>query len=156
MLRPGNTHSADAWDGLLKPIVERYRNRDIQRFFRGDAAFAKPEIYHFLENEHYLYAIRLPANEVLYREVEELTKSPAVWPGKRHAVRYKSFRYRAGSWPLTGTTAGKGWQKERRVVAKVEWHLDELFPRVGFIVTNLRWWSKNVVGFYNQRGTAKQ
>jgi len=24
------------------------------------------------------------------------------------------------------------------------------------IVTNLRWWSKNVVGFYNQRGTAEQ
>jgi hypothetical protein len=44
----------------------------------------------------------------------------------------------------------------RRVVAKVEWRLGELFPRVGFIVTNLSWWSRNVVGFYNQRGTAEQ
>ncbi len=42
------------------------------------------------------------------------------------------------------------------MVAKVEWHLGELFPRVGFIVTTLTWWSKNVVGFYNQRGTAEQ
>jgi hypothetical protein len=74
-----------------------------------------------------------------------MTKPPWYWPGKRHVVRYKSFQYRAGS-----------WQKARRVVAKVEWHLGELFPRVGFIVTNLRWWSKNVVGFYNQRGTAEQ
>ena len=48
------------------------------------------------------------------------------------------------------------WEKPRRVVAKVEWHFGELFPRVGFIVANLTWWSKNSVGFYNQRGTAEQ
>jgi len=29
-----------------------------------------------------------------------------------------------------------------------------LFPRVEFIVTNLRWNSKNVVSFYNKRGAA--
>jgi len=42
------------------------------------------------------------------------------------------------------------------VVAKVEWHAGELFPRVGFIVTNLTKQSKNVVKFYNGRGTAEQ
>jgi hypothetical protein len=42
------------------------------------------------------------------------------------------------------------------VVAKIEWHAGELFPRVGFIVTNLRWKSSNVVKFYNKRGTAEQ
>jgi hypothetical protein len=42
------------------------------------------------------------------------------------------------------------------VVAKVEWHAGELFPRVGFIVTNLRWRSKCVVRFCNARGTAEQ
>jgi hypothetical protein len=31
----------------------------------------------------------------------------------------------------------KSWDRARRVVAKVEWHNGELFPRVGFIVTNL-------------------
>jgi len=41
-------------------------------------------------------------------------------------------------------------------VAKVEWHAGELFPRVGFIVTNLKWHSKEVVRFYNRRGTAEQ
>jgi hypothetical protein len=145
MLRRGGVHSADEWDELLEPVVGRYRAMDIERFFRGDAAFAKPEIYRFLEDEDYLYAIRLPANEVLHREIEDLTKPPTGWPGKRREVRYKSFRYRAGS-----------WQKARRVVAKVEWHAGELFPRVGFIVTNLTWWSKSVVGFYNGRGTAEQ
>ena len=29
------------------------------------------------------------------------------------------------------------WDKPRRVVAKVEWHPGELYPRVGFIVTRL-------------------
>ena len=47
------------------------------------------------------------------------------------------------------------WAKPRRVVAKVEWHPGELFPRVGFIVTNLLRRSKNVVAFYNKRGTAE-
>ncbi len=45
---------------------------------------------------------------------------------------------------------------DARVVAKIEWHAGELFPRVGFIVTNLSWRSKNVVKFYNGRGTAEQ
>jgi hypothetical protein len=42
------------------------------------------------------------------------------------------------------------------VVAKVEWHPGELYPRVGFIVTNLRRPAKKVVAFYNGRGTAEQ
>jgi hypothetical protein len=42
------------------------------------------------------------------------------------------------------------------VVAKVEWHPGELYPRVGFIVTNLARPAERVVAFYNQRGTAEQ
>ena len=44
----------------------------------------------------------------------------------------------------------------RRVVAKVEFHCGELFPRVGFIVTNLATSSRAVVRFYNKRETAEQ
>jgi len=50
----------------------------------------------------------------------------------------------------------KGWDHPRRVVAKVEWHAGELFPRVGFIVTNMSGWSRKVVTFYNGRGTTEQ
>jgi hypothetical protein len=42
------------------------------------------------------------------------------------------------------------------VVAKVEWHQGELYPRAGFIVTNLTRPNKRVVKFYNSRGTAEQ
>lgn len=42
------------------------------------------------------------------------------------------------------------------MVAKVEWPPGELYPRVGFIVTNLTRPANRVVAFYNQRGTAEQ
>ena len=42
------------------------------------------------------------------------------------------------------------------MIAKIEWHPGELFPRVGFIVTNLPMEPDWVVRFYNQRGTAEQ
>jgi hypothetical protein len=41
-------------------------------------------------------------------------------------------------------------------VVRLAWHAGELFPRVGFVVTNLKLHSKKVVHFYNRRGTAEQ
>ncbi len=38
------------------------------------------------------------------------------------------------------------------MIAKVEWHPGELYPRVGFIVTNMSRPAERVVGFYNMRG----
>jgi len=54
LLRPGNVHSADHWEELLSPIVERYENKDVRKYFRGDAAFAKPEKYEYLESNGFL------------------------------------------------------------------------------------------------------
>jgi hypothetical protein len=144
-LRPGNVHSADDWEGVLKPVVARYRSQGACMSFRGDAAFAMPGIYDYLESQGIDYAIRLPANQILQDQIADLLKRPVGRPS--HSVRrlYSSFRYQARSWP-----------KPRRVVAKVEWHLGELFPRVGFILTNTARRSRNVVAFYNQRGTAEQ
>ena len=143
-LRSGNVHSANGWSAVLEPVVARYRTVK-RRYFRGDAAFANPEIYEFLEAEGYGYAIRLPTNHVLQGEIGHLLKRPVGRPP--HEVRryYASFSYQAQS-----------WKKPRRVVAKVEWHPGELYPRVGFIVTNLARPAERVVAFYNQRGTAEQ
>ena len=90
MLRSGNVHSADNWREVIEPIVARYGRTGVRRYFRADAAFAKPG------------------------------------------------------------------DRPRRVVAKVEWHKGELFPRVGFIVTNMSAGPEGVVHFYNGRGTAEQ
>jgi hypothetical protein len=145
LLRRGNVHSAKDWRSVLEPIVARYRGRDFPRTFRADAAFARPEVYEFLEAEGFEYAIRLPSNDVLQREIEPLLTRPVGRPSNAPVVRYHDFRYRADS-----------WSRPRRVVAKVEWHKGELFPRVGFVVTNVRRSAARVVRFYNQRGTAEQ
>jgi hypothetical protein len=91
------------------------------------------------------YAIRLPANRVLQEKIGHLLKRPVGRPPQDVRRFYSSFSYRAGS-----------WNKPRRVVAKVELHPGELYPRVGFIVTNLVRPAERVVAFYNHRGTAEQ
>ena len=145
VLRPGNVHSAEGWRSALEPIVIRYRDKVKRRFFRGDAAFALPDLYEFLEAEGYKYTIRLKANTILQGHVVHLLKRPVGRPPNHVQRFHASFSYQAGS-----------WDKKRRVVAKVEWHPGELYPRVGFIVTNLTRPANRVVAFYNQRGTAEQ
>lgn len=56
-LRPGNVHSADGVLEFVKPIVGRYRDWFKLFWFRGDAAFAKPEIYDYCEEEKITYFI---------------------------------------------------------------------------------------------------
>ena len=119
ILRSGNAQSADNWREVLEPIVARYSQSGMHRCFRADAAFAKPGPYEYLDEKPVLYAIRLASNEVLQRETAPLPRRPVI--------RYNDFWYRAGSW-------NRAW---RVAVAKVEWHEGELFPRVGFIVTNM-------------------
>jgi len=145
MLRQGNVHSAERWPGVLEPIVERYQKRGARLVFRADAAFARPEIYEYLESHDVGYAIRLPANDLLEEYIKHLLKRPVGRPPQKPIVWYYDFRYQA-----------KSWDHPRRVVAKVEWHRGELFPRVGFIVTNLSAKPRDVVRFYNKRGTAEQ
>jgi hypothetical protein len=91
------------------------------------------------------YAIRIPANDSLEWKIAELLLRPPGRPSHKPLVLYKSFAYQAGS-----------WTKPRRIVAKVEHLPGELFPRVGFIVTNLSLPSRAVVRFYNKRGAAEQ
>ena len=110
------------------------------------------------------YAIRIPANKSLELAIEDILFRPPGGPGRKPLVRYKSdelalasqgvdwnrrflrsFRYQAES-----------WSKPRRIVAKVEHHLGELFPCVVFVVTNMTLPSRSVVRFYNKRGTAEQ
>jgi hypothetical protein len=145
MLRRGNHNSAKFWRRVLLPVIERYRQRDIPKYFRGDAAFAIPALYGVLEGEDFRYTIRIPANDVLMANIRHLLTRPVGRPSYKPKVFYESFSYQAQS-----------WDRPRRVVAKVEWHEGELFPRAGFIVTNMTNRSRKVVHFYNQRGTAEQ
>jgi hypothetical protein len=108
-LRPGNVHSADGWESVLKPVVARYRGKVSRLYFRADAGFANPEVHEYLEGEGIKYAIRLPANRVLQERSGYLLTRPVGRPPNEVRRCYTNFTYRAGS-----------WTKLRRVVAKVE------------------------------------
>jgi len=110
-LRPGKVHSADGALEFVKPVLECYR---------GDAAFAKPEICEYCEDQRVIYFIWLPANGTL----DNLVGRP---PKSGIQVKIGVFWYQAGS-----------WSRPRRVVAKIEWHQGELLTRLGFVVTNSR------------------
>jgi Transposase DDE domain group 1 len=77
--------------------------------FRGDAAFAKLEFYEALEERDVKYAIRLPANDHLQRNIRELLARSVGRPSHKPVLRFKSFLYQAASWTIA-----------RRVVAKIE------------------------------------
>jgi hypothetical protein len=145
VLRPGNVHSANGWRQFLSPIVDRYKDMDKKLYLRGDAAFASPDVYEYLEDKGILYAIRLKANNNLSQEIDHMMSRPVGRPPRKPVALFHSFSYRAASWDIP-----------RRVVAKVEWHAGELFPRIGFIVTNMSSSPDAVVHFYNRRGTCEQ
>jgi len=110
-LPPGNVHSADGWRALLEPVIARYRDRVKRLYFRGDAAFANPEMYEFLEAERAGYTIRLPANSVLQgrtdicssvRSDDHRTRCAATSPAS--AIRHKAGRNPGGSWRRSNGT----------------------------------------------------
>ena len=143
-LRPGNVHSADGTLDLFRPIVERYRPWFKSFWFRGDAAFADPRIYEFCEDprNRVTYFIRLPANQILQKMMKPHLRRPVGRPPKSGIqVKIVDFHYRA-----------KSWTKPRRAVCKIEWHQGELFPRVGFIITNSQQDDMDVIEIYNGRG----
>lgn len=106
-LRKGNVHSADGWKDVLAPVIARYKERDLMRFFRADAAFAIPVLYEMLEAEGYFYAIRLKGNTVLQDAVAHLLKRPVGRPPNYVRRFYHDFEYQAAS-----------WSKARRVIAQ--------------------------------------
>jgi hypothetical protein len=71
-------------------------------------------IYEALKERGAKYAIRIPANDCLMRDIEELLTRPVGRPAHKPVVWYRGFLYQAAS-----------WRTARRVVAKVEFHAGE-------------------------------
>ncbi len=144
-LRPGNVHSADGYLEFIEPVLRNYVSKGFKVTLRADAAFGIPKLYELCEDLGVDYVIRLKENNCLAEGVSELLIKPGEEKKDRYITLYKDIVYQA-----------KSWDKARRVIAKIEHHPDELFPRVGFIITNLKWKNKKVVKFYNKRGTCEQ
>ena len=140
-LRNGNVHSAEGTLKMLIPIVKRHRDRFKRFWLRADAAFGKPKIYEYCEENRITYFIRLKSNNSLTDLIQPHLKRPVGRPPKSGIqTKLIDFTYQAGS-----------WGNPRRVICKIEWHEGELFPRIGFIVTNSRLSAGKVVKVYNGR-----
>jgi hypothetical protein len=83
-LRPGNVHSADGWKNVLVPVVARYREHGLRRYFRADAAFANP--YEFLETKDYKYESWLPTNHILQDRIGYLPDRLHRRHPREHAI----------------------------------------------------------------------
>ena len=142
-LRPGNVQRPMAGGTVLEPVVSRYRGSVKRLYFRGDAAFAIPEIYEFLEAEGIGCTIRLPANRVLQDKIGYPLKRSGRPTTAGSAPLLFQLQLPGRIMEQAATSGGKG-----RVAP------GELYPRVGFIVTNLARPAERVVAFYNHRGTA--
>jgi Transposase DDE domain group 1 len=108
-LRPGNVHSADGWEGVLEPVVARYRGKVSRIYFRADAGFANPDVYGYLEAERIKYAIRLPANRVLQERIGYLLKRPVGRPSLDvRRSRTSPIRREAGRSPAASSPRSNG------------------------------------------------
>ena len=82
MLRAGSVHSAHRWRDVLEPILARYERTGVRRYFRADAAFAKPDIYDYHQGE-------------LFPRVGFIATKHVGWPGRGSAFLQWSWDSRA-------------------------------------------------------------
>jgi len=124
-LRPGNVHSAECWEEVLLPEIERQQELGKEVVFRADAAFAKPEIYEALEERGVKYAIRLPANDSLLRDIEELLTRPVGRPSHKPIVWYKGLSVSGGQLEDRTPSRGESGVSCRGVVPAGGLHRDQ-------------------------------
>ena len=124
-LRPGNVSSADDWEELLVPEIDRQQAEGQRVAFRADAAFARPAIYEALEARGVQYAIRVPANKNLELAIEDLLFRSPGRPSHQPLVRYKECPVSGGELDHAETDRGESRAPRRRAVPARRLHRDE-------------------------------
>lgn len=146
-LRDGPVYSSTGVVEFLQPLLDEYQENypNTKLYLRGDSGFANPDLYTQAETNGVSYAIRLKANQNLYRlseaancRLNDITRNNKV----DYAVAYDEFYYKAAS-----------WKYPRRVVVKVEKPHNQFNYQHAFIVTNMDLSPKEVLMFYCNRGT---
>jgi hypothetical protein len=138
MLRPGKTPSGQEVRKFLSRLVGRIRRHwpETHITIRGDGHYGRPEVMTWCENNGIDYIFGLPGNVVLDRLVEPAADDIRVRRAECQAEVLRGFaetRY-----------AAKSWNKERRVVARIEAstsHADDMLRRgldIRYVVTSLQ------------------
>ena len=87
------------------------------------------------------YLILLKSNNTLKNLIEPYLERPTGNLLKSGIEeKFIDLSYQAGSWEIP-----------RRVVCRIAWHENELFPRIGFVVTNSRISVEKVIKLYHHR-----
>ena len=146
-LRNGTEYCSNNVVEFMKPLFEEFtqKYKFTNLFLRGDSGFAAPELYKQCEDHGCQYAIRLKQNSVLTnkaaglaKELDVITKDDKV----SYACVLGEFQYAANS-----------WDKERRVICKIETPQNSIMYQSTFIVTTIHDPPEWVVKYYCKRGT---
>ena len=146
-LRAGNVYTSRQVTRFLGPILSSYSKKysNITRFIRADSGFSTPELYKLIEQNSAFYAIRLKAYKTLYKKAINITErmdkacKDNIYDYK---VIYGEIRFKVSN-----------WDKERRVVVKIEKPEGQMCYNYTFVVTNMTSTPKKVIMFYSNRGT---
>lgn len=146
-LRSGNVYTSRQVTRFLGPIISRYSKKypATDRFVRADSGFATPELYKLIEDNKAFYAIRLKAYKTLYTKAIDITARMELACKENiydYKVVYGEIKYKASK-----------WDKERRVVVKIEKPEGQMCFNYTFVVTNMTTTPKRVIMFYSNRGT---
>ncbi len=129
-LRRSNIDGAAHAAAVLKLLVTRLRRDwpDTRIIVRGDSGFCRRRILHYCERAGVHYVIGLARNQRLQRHPAVLGLTDTLIERfDQRQVKQRActeFRY-----------AAKVWNRERRVVSRIEWNGNENNPRL--VVTNL-------------------
>ena len=127
-LRPGNVHSAEGWEEFLLPEIERQQRMGKEVAVRADAAFAKPEVFEALEERSVKYAIRIPANENLQRDIAELLPRPVGKTQCEDVGRVQGLSLSSSELEQSETGRCQGGTSPGRAVSASGFHRDESDP----------------------------
>lgn len=112
-VRPGNSDAMEGLMPLLRRLVPRLRRLwpKARLWLRADAAYARCELFAWLEEARIGYDISMAANAVLNREGEEALPVVRDIAGRQNEITafYFPLEYKAGT-----------WSHARRVLGKVE------------------------------------
>ena len=128
-LRPSNIDGAKHAPAILALLVKRLRQTwpDVRIIFRGDSGFCRRRMLSWCDRNGVNYIIGLAKNARLKTKIASLIESAE----KEYNAKGKPVR-----WFTDITYGAKSWDKERRVIAKVE-HMEKgSNPR--FVVTSLK------------------
>jgi len=142
-LRPGNFYCSKKIVEFLEPVIVRYKRKQVPVKSRMDSGFASPAVYEMCEKHNAKYYIKLKSNAVIKRTFEEQVLTEEIYENKTEV--FSEFEYKA-----------KSWTKPRRVLVRVQWKGDQLFPICTAIVSNdEECTSEDGFEFYNGRATVE-